>query len=234
MPEPNHPWHKLGRHIRRKFVAGLIIVVPVAATVLIFKLIFDFLDPPLRDGLEWIVKQTFPGLDFLENLQDMSFPGLGIILLLIVIYLAGLVGTHFIGRRLVALGGKMINQIPLVGIIYRTAHQATQLFTRAAEDGRGRVVLLDFPRAGTKSIGLVTARVVGKNGEPMSAVYVPTTPNPTSGYLVIVPDEQLIPTDIPVDEAMKIVISGGFLSSDELSPYASREPVPPDKHASNH
>ena len=99
---------------------------------------------------------------------------------------------------------------------------------------RKNVVLLDFPRSGIKSIGLVTSPLIGSNGEPSAAVYVPTTPNPTSGYLVIVPEKDLIRTDITVDEAMRIIISGGIMSSEALTNYTGAVSAPEDKGTSNH
>ena len=235
MSERTYFWHKLGRHLRGNLTAGLFIVVPLAATVLILKIVFDLLDRPLQRALRSLADQSVPSLGFLDNIVDQNIPGLGVIFLIIIIYLSGLMGTHFIGRRLVTLGGQLIDRIPLIGSLYRTAEQATQLFIRASgEDKNRNVVLLDFPRAGIKSIGLVTAPLVGSKGEPLAAVYVPTTPNPTSGYLVIVPEEQLVRTDITVDEAMRIIISGGILSSDALTRYTDPVPVPVDKETSNH
>ena len=230
MEQRNQVWRRVGRHLRGTFGAGLLVIVPLAATIVILLVVFRFLDDFLRD-LPLVGTQ----LQNLESLAGRSIPGLGLVLLVILIYLAGLLGAFFIGRRLMAIGGRLINRIPLVGLIYRTTKQATELFMRAADEDRYRkVVLLDFPRQGIKSVGLVTARLIGRDGEDLAAVYVPTTPNPTSGYLVIVPMEQLIPTEISVDEAMKIIISGGILSSDELSRYITGERAPSDKRASNH
>ena len=228
-------WHKLGRHLRGNLTAGLFIIVPLAGTFLLLKIVFDLLDSPLQSALRSLANQSVPGLGFLDKIVDQNIPGLGLIFLIIIIYLSGLLGTHFIGRRLVTFGGQLIYRIPLIGSLYRTAEQATRLFIRASGENKNKnVVLLDFPRSGIKSIGLVTSPLTGSNGEPSAAVYVPTTPNPTSGYLVIVPEKDLIRTDITVDEAMRIIISGGIMSSEALTNYTGAVSAPEDKGTSNH
>lgn len=178
-------------------------VVPAAAVYLVLRLIFGFLDQLLQPLL------TRTGVK--------DIPGLGIALLVVVIYFSGLVARFVIGRRLIALAEQVINRVPFIGFIYKSARQATELF--ASPDGRkfNRVVLIDFPRKGTKSFGLVTARMIDENNQPILAVYVPTTPTPYSGFLILVPEDEVITVDMSVDEVMRIIISGGILSPERIS-----------------
>ena len=188
-----------GLHVRATFVAGFLIALPVVATYLILRVLFDTLDPLLKDVLEEVLPRYTPGM--------------GIIALLILLYLIGLVATHVMGRRLIGLGHGALDLIPVVSSVYRTARQATAVLSAVnnPNDSFSGVVLVDFPGYGLKSIGLITSRIQDQDGTPLLAVYMPTSPFPTSGFLVLLREEQVTPTDMSVDEAMKAVVTAGIM-----------------------
>jgi len=181
-------------------VAGILVTLPIGITVLIFKFFFDLLDPILKEPL---------GL-----LPGPEIPGIGFAALVVLVYLIGLVAAHVVGRRLIGLGHRMLEVIPGVKIIYGTTRSAIELLSNSSsnEHRYSGVVLLDFPRPGIQAIGLITSRMVDTNGEEILAVYVPTTPIPSSGFLVMTPANTVTHTDMTVDDAMKVVISGGILA----------------------
>ena len=189
-------------HIQRTLVAGILVTLPIGITVLIFKFFFDLLDPILREPL---------GL-----LPGPEIPGIGFAALVVLVYLIGLVAAHVVGRRLIELGHRMLEVIPGVKTIYGTTRSAIELLSHsnsnATDDRYSGVVLIDFPRPGIQAIGLITSRMVDTNGEEILAVYVPTTPIPSSGFLVMTPANMVTHTDMTVDDAMKVVISGGILA----------------------
>ncbi len=203
MPSPAGILRSIGGHFRGKIISGLLILLPLGATYLIVKFVFDVIDPPL--------------VQLIDGITDRHVPGVGIVSFIVVLYLVGIVGSYVIGRRLISFGHSMANLIPIVRPIYRTAKQTVDaLGPSSIEKHYSRVVLLDFPRIGIKSIGFATSTFKAPNGDPLVAVYIPTTPIPTSGYLALVREDEVTSTNLTVDEAMKIVISGGVLTPEAI------------------
>ena len=194
----------VARHIRTTLVAGVLIVIPVGLTAIILKIAFDFFDGLLEP--------------FYDQFTDVFKPGMGIAALVVVIYLSGLLTTHFLGRRLIELGHGIVDSIPVVRSVYRAARQATEVFSTVGANGKySAVVLVEFPGYGLRSIGLVTAKLTDQDGKPLLAVYVPTSPFPTSGFLLILPENQVTPTDLPVEDAMKLIVSAGIIAPERIS-----------------
>ena len=197
--------HRLGPlgavlvHLERTIGAGFLVMLPIAITVLVLKFFFDLLDPILQRPIDLV--------------WDRDIPGLGLAALAILIYLAGLIAAFVLGRRAIDLAHRAMEVIPLVKGIYSTTRAAVGMLSTTNEHRYSGVVLIDFPRPGIRSIGLITARMNDTEGEELLAVYIPTTPIPSSGFLVIAPVHEVTLTDMSVDEAMRIVISGGILSS---------------------
>ena len=193
----------IGSHFRGRIIAGLVILLPLGATYLILKFVFDIIDPPL--------------VQLIDGITGRHIPGVGIISFIIILYLVGVVGSYVIGRRLISIGHALLNLIPIVRPIYRTAKQTVDaLGPNSIRKHYNRVVMLDFPRKGIKSIGFATSTLIGPSGDQMVAVYIPTTPIPTSGYLALVREEDVVSTNLTVDEAMKVVISGGVLTPNQI------------------
>jgi uncharacterized membrane protein len=185
--------------------AGILVVLPIGVTALILKFFFDLLDPLLEP-----IVNLIPG---------PSPPGLGLVALLILIYLLGLVTTQVLGVRLINLGHRIMEFIPVVKSIYGTARTAVIMLSTSNDQPYSGVVLVRFPHPGMQSIGLVTSRMVDAAGEETLAVYIPTTPIPSSGFLVFVPAKDVTPMDMSVDDAMKVVISGGILADQEFQQF---------------
>ncbi len=208
-------WHALGatgRHVRRTLSAGLIVTIPLAITAVVINLVVDWFDPLLKPAFDNILG------------PNQYREGMGIGALVVLIYIAGLLTTHVLGRRFIAYGHRIVGAVPVVRSIYNTLLLATEMLSvdKSSQKYSG-VVLVDFPMAGSKAIGLVTSRVQDTDGRQSVAVFVPTTPVPTSGFLLIIPEENSIPVDVSVDEAMKLIVSGGI-----LTPEAVLHPRPED------
>ena len=196
--------------------AGLLVVLPIGITVLILKFFFDLLDSILQPLLGYL-----PG---------PNIPGLGIITLAVLVYLVGLIAAQVVGRRLINLGHRIMERIPLVKIIYGTTRSGVRMLSGTKDNPYRGVVLLEFPRPGMQSIGLVTSTMHSENGEGKVFVFIPTTPVPSSGFLVVVPTKDVTPLDMSVDDAMKVIVSGGILARDLFVPPSSRDwsAVPPE------
>ena len=191
------------RHIRTTLIAGLLAILPIGVTLFVLKFFFELLDPILG-----------PIFD-MGNVR--IFPGLGLIVLLILLYVVGIITTKILSTRIVNLGHKLIEKIPVISSIYSTTRSGVEILSGTQGFESRGVVLVDFPRPAMKAIGLITAELGVLNGEPMVAVYIPTTPVPSSGFLIVVALSDVTPTDISVDDAMKIIVSGGILANEIFS-----------------
>ena len=181
-------------------------ILPLVVTFIILKFLFDAFDPIIKDLIE-------------EFAPRYAFPGMGIAGLALIIYLVGLITTHILGRRLIAFGHGIVDLVPVVRGIYRTARQATDVLSTVADGAEGKysaVVFIEFPGYGLRSIGLVTAKMKDENGDTLLAVYCPTSPFPTSGFLCIIPEDRVTYTDLPVEDAMKLIVSAGIASPDSI------------------
>ena len=201
---PLGPLRRPISHIQRTLGAGILVIMPIGITVLVLKFFFDLLDPVLKP-----IVDMFPG---------RSVTGTGIIALMVLVYLLGLFAALVVGRRLIGFGHRVMEVIPVVKGIYGTTRMAVEILSHSGNsngnsDGETEyhgVVLLDFPRLGTKSIGLITSSMMDTDGEEVLSIYVPTTPIPSSGFLVIARASEVIRTEIRVEDAMRAVISGGI------------------------
>ena len=190
-------------------IAGIFTVIPLYVTYLVLKFIFFLLKEAGDPAVTWLalaIRPFFP--DAAEILLNPFFDSvLAIILVLLGLYLLGWTATRVIGRRLLAA---------FDAIVHRTIYGAVQKFLGVLQtkpDGVQRVVLIDFPSSDMKAVGFVTRTLQDADtGRTLAAVYVPTTPNPTSGYLEIVPLEKVISTTWTMDEAMTFIISGGAVA----------------------
>ena len=196
---------RIASHFQRTLVAGVLVMLPIGITVLVLKFIFDLLTPILQP-----LTDLLPGPDI---------HGTGLVALLLLIYIVGLVAAFVVGRRLINLAHRVVELIPVVKGIYSTTRTAVRLLSSSgrangSEPGERYTgaVLVEFPRPGIRSIGLVTSQMYDAEGQEVLSVFVPTTPIPSSGFLVIVPTSQVERLDMSVEEAMAVVVSGGILS----------------------
>jgi len=191
--------------LKRYFITGLLVIVPIWGTVLVLKTLFVTLDGVLGDIPEKYLTQQY-------------VPGVGILVLVLLIVLAGLLATNIMGRRVVKLWEGFLQRVPLVRGIYTTIKAMMDALSSQGQDGEtrtySRVVMIEFPRKGQYALALVTGVTPGDvqdiSPDRVINVYVPTSPNPTSGYLLFVPESELIPVSMSVDEAMKMMVSGGM------------------------
>ena len=214
-------------HIKRYLITGLLTFVPLWLTWLVFKFIFTLLShvgEPVVAGLFLALSNAFPGAASWLS-QEWFQSIIAFIGTIIAFYLVGFATNRVFGQRLLTAFENMIGRIPMVQTIYGGSKKLmTMLSTKPA--GTQRVVLIDFPSPELKSVGFVTRVFTDQAGRELAAVYVPTTPNPTGGYLEIVPVEKIIATDWSMDQAMAFILSGGA-----VGPASLPEGAHPDAHA---
>ena len=192
--------------IRRYIVAGLLVWLPIGATILIVAFLIDLMDrvlflipPPYRP----------------EALLGFSVPGLGAVLALVVVFLTGVLAANLIGRRMVNSYEALVAQIPLVRTVYGAVKRFAELVLSDSSESFKRVLLIEYPRKGLYSLCFQTSEHPPepefRAGREMTTVFLPTTPNPTSGFMLVVPSEDVQELDMSVEEALKMIISLGVV-----------------------
>jgi uncharacterized membrane protein len=201
--------------LRRYFIAGLLVWLPLGVTLLLIKYLIDFMD----QAVLWLPEALRP-----ENLLGFRIPGLGAVLLVALMMLTGVIVAHLFGRQIVTVGERLLARIPLVRAIYSAAKQLTEtLFSGSGQSFR-KVVLVEYPRTGLWTLAFLTgtsaAEVRQKTGRDLINIFVPTTPNPTSGFFLMAARDSVIELDMTVDSALRIILSAGAVVPGETKPAA--------------
>lgn len=190
--------------LKRYFLTGLLVITPIWGTVLVLKTLFVTVDGILGHA----VARFMP--------EEGYVPGLGILTLILLILVTGLLAANIIGGQIVKAWEKLLHRVPVVRGIYATLKSMMDILSFTERDKYNRVVLIQFPKDGNYCFAFVTGMTRGEvqtlSPAPLLNVYVPTSPNPTSGYFLLVPENEVVPLDITVEEAMKLIVSGGLYS----------------------
>ena len=192
--------------LRRYFVAGLLVWIPLGVTIFILRVLIGLMDRSLL---------LVPGKYRPEELLGFAIPGLGIILTLLVVLVTGLLAANFVGRSMVGFWESLLQRIPVVRSVYSASKNFAEIVFSDSDQSFKKVLLIEYPRKGIYSLAFQTAtnlgEVQGRTGEPVVCTFVPTTPNPTSGFIIIVPKRDVIELDMEIDEALKMIISLGVV-----------------------
>lgn len=194
---------RVGKKLRAQFGAGILVIVPIVITIMILVWLFGYIDNIAQP----VAKSLF----------GRTIPGLGFALTVVLIYLTGVVATSVIGKRLVGYIESLLARVPLFRYLYTSIKQIMVSFTAPSETKFLQVVLVEFPKKGMRVLGFVTSESRVESGEKLLTVFIPTSPNPTSGYLEIVRENDIIRTNISIDDALKMVLSAGKVSLKEVT-----------------
>ena len=194
------------KRIRRYLVAGILVWVPLAVTYTLIRFVVGLMDRTLL----LLPLQYRP-----EEILGFNIPGLGVILTIIVLLVTGLLAANFVGRAFVGGWESLLDRIPVVRSIYSAVKNFAEMVFSDSSQSFKRVLLIEYPRKGLYSLAFQTStelgEVQGRKGEEIVCCFVPTTPNPTSGFIVIVPKKDVIVLDMEVDEALRMIISLGVV-----------------------
>ena len=198
----------LKQKLKTYFATGLLVVGPIGLTVVVVRGVISWMDT--------LFYQVLPPALQPDRLLGYKIPGLGIVASLLLILLVGVLTANVIGRFLVALVERIMNRIPLIKSIYTLFKQVAHTTFGRDRKGFRQVVLIEYPRRSLWTIGFVTGATVGEiqrvTDQKTVNVFIPTTPNPTSGFYILVPEQEMIPLGMTVDEAFKLIISGGMVT----------------------
>jgi len=192
--------NSITQNFRSKLFAGLATLLPLYLTFFVIKFLFV----TLEEMSDPILKRL-----------NLDIPGLGIILTVLLIYILGFLVTNFLGRKIFNLGERIVKKVPIVNMIYTTLKQITDTFTKGSTDGFEGAVYIQYPRQGLWTMAFISGESKTKDGVPYYHLFVPTTPNPTSGFFLMIPQADTVATGMSVEEGLKTIISGGLLAPEE-------------------
>ena len=196
-------FQQVENHIQRRTLGGLVQLVPLLVTFVVLLFLIGKADGMVRH------------LPFVEG-KPWDFMGIGLLTMIVVFYIVGLLTANRIGQKTMDIINRVLNVIPVVKTIFGVTQQATSALT--SQYNFSRVVFVEWPREGMAAMGFVTSRVYStESGESMVLVYIPTVPNPTSGNMALVSEDDVMETDLAVEDAMKLVFSGGIVLPEGLS-----------------
>ncbi|MBI3871725.1 MAG: DUF502 domain-containing protein [candidate division Zixibacteria bacterium] len=214
MDEQAPPAPSLGRQIlksiRRTFVSGVLVTVPVIVTLFVLNFLFQEIDG--------ILSPLF------KRFLGYSVPGMGLVATVLVVLIVGLLVRNVVGSRLFGFGELLFVRTPLVRTVYSAAKQLLETVAHPSRREFSRPVMIEYPRAGMYSLGFASSRVrvrEGESTEELIAVFVPATPAPITGYVVLVPAKDIRELTISAEEAIKYIVSGGFASPPEMTKTAT-------------
>jgi uncharacterized membrane protein len=218
-PGPGKGW---GARLRRWLIAGMLVLVPLVITLWVLDLVLSTMDKAL---------QLLPPDWQPDKLLGFHIPYLGVILVVAVLLIVGAAASNFAGRQLLGWWERLLARIPIVRSVYSSVKQVSDTILSPSGQAFRKAVLVEFPRAGAWSVGFAVgnpgSEITGLLGTEPQTIFVPTAPNPTSGYIIILPPEQVKELDMSVDEALKFIVSlGVVVPRGEPIPAPHHDPVP--------
>jgi len=197
--------NKILNLLRRQFLAGVIVIVPLILTLMVLKFFFGGVD------------SLFIPLEV--KLLGTKIPGLGFLATLVIIYLVGVLASNVIGSRLIRLWDLLFTKTPLVRTVYGASKQLLEGLTLPDKKAFQRAVLVQYPRLGAYALGFTSTRLevwLGDSKKDLVAVFIPSTPAPFTGFVILFPKEEVIQLELPIEQALKFIVSGGIVSPKEL------------------
>ena len=236
--EPEAPKQGLIAYLRGRFLAGVVIAAPIAITIYLVWGFISWIDRIIKPTIPraWNPETYIPDkVNIFGFEMTLGVPGLGLVVAIIALTFLGAVGANLIGRGLVSAGDRFLSNVPVVKNIYSLFKQLFETIASSQESSFRDMVLVEYPKRGTWCVGFVTAPIKGevlaKLGGDMLGVFVPTTPNPTSGFYMFVPKAEVIDLDMSVEEGAKLIVSIGmvvpeYMSEDEVGEIVGQIPSP--------
>ena len=209
---------RLLRRLRNYFLTGIIVTAPIGITAYVAWLVVDIADSRITP--------LIPAKYSPETYLPFGIPGLGLIILFLLLTLVGFLSVNFLGRTIVRFGERMVGRMPVVRSVYGALKQIFETVLAQSSTSFREVVLVEYPRRGIWAIGLVTSvtrgQVQNMTEDDVVNIFLPTTPNPTSGFLLFVPRRDLLTLDMTVEEGLKMVVSGGLVTPEDRRPREVR------------
>ena len=198
--------------LKKNLIAGLLVMIPAALTYMVLSFVITRIDKAMEPIITGVL-----GPQNIQLMEKLHIPGMGVLFLAVFIIAVGLVGTNFIGKKVVAIGERILNKIPVVRVIYTSIKKVVDTVSLTETPSFQKMVLITYPREPLKTLGIVCCNTPkGISGdEKMLNIFVPTSPNPTTGFLFMLPEKDTQPLEMSVEEGLKMIISFGMTHPDE-------------------
>jgi uncharacterized membrane protein len=203
----------LKKALKKNLIAGLLVTIPAALTYMILSFVITRVDKAMKPVVIGIL-----GPQNIQLMEEWHIPGMGFLFLVLFIIAVGLVGTNFIGKKVVAMGEKILHNIPVVRVIYTSIKKVVDTVSLTETPSFQKMVLITYPREPLKTLGIVCCDTPEgiTEGEKMLNVFVPTSPNPTTGFLFMLPEKDTQPLKMSVEEGLKMIISFGMTNPESF------------------
>lgn len=220
MNEPIHVHRPPARTVRVRVLSGMLLLVPLFVTLAVLRLVFNLFAAYVRPVLKIFQQRT--------AVPDSVVIIATVMVMILALYVLGWLAGHVFGRRLIGWGERILERIPLVKTVYSSTKTVVSMMSADNRQAFRCVVSVEFPRAGIRSIGFVTGAIEDTSGARYAKVFVPTTPNPTSGFLCMLPWADVHRLDMSIEDGLKMILSGGILSPSRLNIQQGRSLVAAD------
>ena len=203
----------LKKALKKNLIAGLLVTIPAALTYMILSFVITRVDKAMKPVVTGIL-----GPQNIKLMEEWHIPGMGFLFLVLFIIAVGFVGTNFIGKKVVAIGEKILHNIPVVRVIYTSIKKVVDTVSLTETPSFQKMVLITYPREPLKTLGIVCCDTPEgiTEGEKMLNVFVPTSPNPTTGFLFMIPEKDTQPLKMSVEEGLKMIISFGMTNPESF------------------
>ena len=203
----------LKKALKKNLIAGLLVTIPVALTYMILSFVITRVDKAMKPVVIGVL-----GPQNIQLMEEWHIPGMGFLFLVLFVIAVGLVGTNFIGKKVVAIGEKILHNIPVVRVIYTSIKKVVDTVSLTETPSFQKMVLITYPREPLKTLGIVCCDTPEgiTEGEKMLNVFVPTSPNPTTGFLFMLPEKDTQPLKMSVEEGLKMIISFGMTNPESF------------------
>ena len=192
-------WHKIKTNFKNNLLSGLVLTIPLFITIIVLRAIFNLFDDLI--------------LPVVQKYLDVNIPGLGIFIGLILIYFVGMITKNFFAKKAIERGEKILTRIPIAKTVYSSVKQILMTISGPGKTSFKKVLLVEYPRKGIYSVGFLNGEIYNESeNKILLSVLVVTSVNPTSGFLILVPPEEAMFTKTSVEEAMKLIVSGGIVT----------------------
>ncbi|MDH7598425.1 MAG: DUF502 domain-containing protein [Sedimentisphaerales bacterium] len=212
-------WQMTKKDLKTRMISGLLVLVPFLVALAVVRWLLLFVTGFVRPIASWLVGLVLHGLGhqavpriYVSVLTAL----LSISVLAVLVYVIGAIAQFMVGRRLIHIGETMMMKIPIIGTVYSATKQVLGAVTLSEHEALKSVVIVEFPRPGFRSLAFLTGKIQDQQGNTYCKVFIPTAPNPTTGFFQMVPVSQVRQTDMTIEDAFKMILSGGLLGPEVL------------------
>ncbi len=202
------------KNTRRKLIAGLLVVFPVFITFFVIKFLFTMIGGILSPVV--IKAVGFFGFSPNSKIDEFVITSVAFVLTFVALYSIGVVATNFMGKFIIRFFETILHNVPIIKNVYTSSKKLIEIISLPTTQSFKRVVIVEYPRAGMKAFAFVTGGMKTEDGTELTSLFIPTTPNPTSGFLIYLPEQDIEETDLSIEEGMKLIVSGGILIPDRM------------------